>query len=83
MNYSTPSSGNPLWHEHLERVRRLHGQSPPRTRHTETRRIFVSDRDAEEALHGEWTATPPGRLGRRLLANIEPYLEFFAIARAD
>jgi len=30
---------------------------------------------------GEWTAPPPGRLGRRLLADIEPYLEFFAIAR--
>ncbi len=28
-------------------------------------------------------ATPPGRLGRHLLADIGLYLEFFAIARAD
>jgi hypothetical protein len=32
--------------------------------------------------YGEWTAAPPGALGRRLLADIEPYLEFFAIARS-
>jgi hypothetical protein len=76
------SSGNPLWREHLEQLRRLHGQSPPRTRHTAPRRISVSDREAEEARHGEWTATPPGRLGRRLLADVDPYLEFFAIAGA-
>jgi hypothetical protein len=36
---------------------------------------------AEEARCAEWTASPPGRLGRRLLADIDPYLEFFAIAR--
>jgi hypothetical protein len=52
-------------------------------RHTGTRRIFMSDRDAEEARHREWTATPPGQLGRSLLADIEPYLGFFAIAGAD
>jgi hypothetical protein len=28
---------------------------------------------------GEWTAHPPGRLGRRLIAEVERYLEFFAI----
>ncbi len=28
----------------------------------------------------EWTAPPIGRLGRPLLAEIEAYLEFFAIA---
>jgi hypothetical protein len=77
---NAPSPGNPQWQEHLERLRRLHGQSPPRTRHIGTRRISMSDRETE---HGEWTATPPGRLGRRLLADIEPYLEFFAIAGAD
>jgi hypothetical protein len=33
------------------------------------------------ALHGELTARPPGRLGRRLLPEIESYLEFFAISR--
>ena len=31
----------------------------------------------------EWTARPLGRLGRPLLAEIEAYLEFFTIARAD
>jgi hypothetical protein len=31
----------------------------------------------------EWTARPLGRLGRPLLVEIETYLEFFAIARAD
>ncbi len=35
------------------------------------------------ALHGELTANPPGRLGRRLLPEIEAYLEFFAIARGS
>jgi len=78
---STPQ-GNPLWQEHLERLARLYGQSPPATALT-GRRSLMSDRDAEDARRGEWTATPPGRLGRRLLADIEPYLEFFAIARAD
>lgn len=80
---NTPSPGNPLWEEHLERLRRLHGQSPARKRDTGTRRISMNDRDAEEARHGEWTTTPPGRLGRRLLADIETYLEFFAMAGAD
>jgi hypothetical protein len=28
----------------------------------------------------EWTAVPLGRLGRPLVAEIETYLEFFAIA---
>jgi hypothetical protein len=77
---NAPSSDNPLWQEHLERLRRLYGQSPPRTTQNGTGRI-MGDRDAEEARHAEWTATPPGRLGRRLLADIEPYLEFFALAR--
>jgi hypothetical protein len=31
----------------------------------------------------EWTSRPPGRLGKRLLDEIEAYLEFFAIARED
>jgi hypothetical protein len=31
----------------------------------------------------EWTARPLGRLGRPLLVEVETYLEFFAIARAD
>jgi hypothetical protein len=37
---------------------------------------------AQEARRGEWTSAPPGRLGRRLLADVEAYLEFFAIARS-
>jgi hypothetical protein len=80
---NAPSPGNPQWQEHLERLRRLHSQSPPRTRPTVSRRILMRDREAEEARHGERTATPLGQLGRRLLADIEPYLEFFAIAGAD
>ncbi len=31
----------------------------------------------------EWTARPVGRLGRPLLVEIETYLNFFAIARAE
>jgi hypothetical protein len=31
----------------------------------------------------EWTARPVGRLGRPLLAEIEAYLHFFAIARHE
>ena len=31
----------------------------------------------------EWTARPLGRLGRPLVAEIESYLHFFSIARAD
>jgi hypothetical protein len=80
---NAPFRGNPLWQEHLDRLGRLRGQSPTATTHTGTRRTFMGDRDAEDARHGEWTAMPPGRLGRRLFADIEPYLEFFAIARAD
>jgi hypothetical protein len=30
----------------------------------------------------EFTAGPPGRLGRLLLAEIERYLDFFAVAHA-
>jgi hypothetical protein len=31
----------------------------------------------------EWTARPVGRLGRPLMAEIEAYLEFFALAHAS
>jgi hypothetical protein len=37
----------------------------------------------EAARLAEWRERPLGRLGRRLLPEIELYLEFFAIARAD
>jgi hypothetical protein len=36
--------------------------------------------DLLESLAAEWTARPLGRLGRRLLPEIERYTEFFAIA---
>jgi hypothetical protein len=67
---------NRLWNEHLALLRSIHdvrpaAPAPPMTRW-----------DAEDALRGEWTAAPPGRLGRRLLADVEPYLDFFATARS-
>ena len=81
---SAPSSDNPLWRAHLEQVQRIHGKPvatsapPPRQR-----RPPISDREAAEARHAEWTAAGVGRLGRRLLAEVEAYLAFFAIARAE
>jgi hypothetical protein len=48
-----------------------------------TRRGSISSREAEEARRAEWTPASLGRLGRRLLTDVEPYLDFFAIARAD
>lgn len=47
-----------------------------------TRRISISVRESDEARRAEWAAPSLGRLGRRLLADVEPYLDFFAIARA-
>ncbi|HEY1366733.1 MAG TPA: hypothetical protein VGF23_06460 [Gaiellaceae bacterium] len=70
---------NSLWQQHVDRLQRLHGRNPagqPRTH-----RPPMSDGRAEDARRAESTAAPPGRLGRRLLADVEPYLEFFAIAR--
>jgi hypothetical protein len=80
---NSPSPDHPPMQEPLERPPRIDSQRPGGTRRTGTLRISTSDRHAEEARRGEWSATPPGRLGRRLLADIELYLEFFAIARAD
>ena len=65
---------NSLWDDHLERLGSIHDVAPRRSPRT--------TRDADEAVRGEWTAAPPGRLGRRLLADVEPYLDFFAIARS-
>ena len=73
---------NPLWQEHIERLRSLYAE-PAEVDHAEAGKPLVSDTDAAEARRGEWAATPPGRLGRRLLADIDLWLEFFAIARAD
>ena len=72
---------NPLWQEHVERLRGLYGPQPADSG-TEQERSAIAEAAAEEARRGEWTAAPPGRLGRRLLADVEPWLEFFAIARA-
>ena len=72
---------NPLWQQHVDRLQRLHGRTPARQRRMRRHRPLMSADRAEEARYEEWTATPPGRLGRRLLADIEPYLEFFAVAR--
>lgn len=73
---------NPLWEEHLERLRRLYFRQPA-VQDARTRRAFMSDAELHEALTSEWTAARPGRLGRRLLADVGLCLEFFAIARAE
>jgi hypothetical protein len=78
-----PSRSNTLWQEHVERLQRLYGRTPARSTQVGTERNLSSVERAEEARRAEWTATPPGRLGRRLLVDIETYLGFFAIARAD
>ena len=67
------SAENPLWSAHLELLHGL-GGAPPRP-------ISVTTRPAERADLGEWSAPPPGRLGRRLLPEVERYLEFFALTR--
>ena len=64
--------GNPLWEAHLRRLRQLYG---------ERARVWVGSRAAEEARRSEWAPRPLGRLGRRLFVELDPYLEFFAIAR--
>ncbi len=79
----TPPSDNPLWDAHLERLRQLDGERHGAFVQGTRFRRSISDRQAAEARRGEWAARPPGRLGRRLLADLEPYLEFFAIARAS
>jgi len=71
------TSSNPLWGEHVDRLRALHYTPTPARRARPT----PSAPEAEAARHGEWTAAAPGRLGRRLLADVDAYLGFFAIAR--
>jgi hypothetical protein len=63
---------NPLWEAHLRRLGQLYGDRA---------RVWVGSREAEEARRSEWAPHPLGRLGRRLFADVDPYLEFFAIAR--
>jgi hypothetical protein len=72
------SRHNALWESYVERLRWIHGAGPTRARRPAT----VGAAEAEAARRAEWTARPPGRLGRRLLRDVEPYLAFFAIARS-
>jgi hypothetical protein len=74
--------GTSLWDEHLERLGRLFGTRPSAASFRATCSAAVGDGQAHEARRREWAAPPPGRLGRRLIADIEPYLEFFATAQA-
>jgi hypothetical protein len=76
------NQGNRLWDEHLEQLNQIYYGRPSFSAHPRTNRTAVEHGNAEDALRGEWTAGPPGRLGRRLLAEIEPYLDFFATARS-
>lgn len=71
---------NPLWEAHLARIRGVYGTRRAPANRSRVRGPMTSDRDAEHARRSEWDAPAPGRLGRRLLADVEPYLEFFAIA---
>jgi hypothetical protein len=75
------SQGNILWDEHLERLGRIAEGRPSEAARVTTRSAAVSG-EVQVALRGEWTARPPGRFGRRLLADVERYLDFFATARS-
>jgi hypothetical protein len=75
---SAPPSGDPVWEGHMERWRRISRRTAGQRG---TERLPLDGAQVRQALASEWTAAPPGRLGRRLLADIGPYLEFFALAR--
>src|SRR5262245_49593792 len=66
-----------LWDEHLERVSAIDGGT---ARHPVRQTSHPSGASNDDALHSERTARPPGRLGRRLVADVERYLDFFATA---
>jgi hypothetical protein len=70
---------NGLWEEHLERMSAIYGGA---WRHPVRPTGHPSGAGNDDALHGEWTARPPGRLGRQLVADVERYLDFFATARS-
>jgi hypothetical protein len=70
---------NSLWDEHLERVSAIYGGT---SRHPVRRTGHPGAASNDDALHGEWTARPPGRLARQLIADVERYLDFFATARS-
>ena len=76
------ASPNPYWQAHRDRLQRSAG-APDHSETPATDRTPAGALDAAEARRAEWTAAPPGRLGRRLLADVEPYLEFFAVAHDD
>jgi hypothetical protein len=78
----THSTANPLWQAHLAQLHRLSGGAPPVPEAPRAPRTAIGALVAQEARRGEWTSAPPDRLGRRLLADVEAYLEFFAIARS-
>lgn len=65
----------------LDRLSRI-SHTGPSVAPSPTTRALGSGATEDEALSREWSARPPGRLGRRLLADIEPYLDFFATARS-
>jgi hypothetical protein len=77
-----PPPVNPMWEAHLEWLRRMYGPGQSAAAHGRRPATSVSECEAHEARRSEWAARPLGRLGRRLLADLDPYLEFFAIARA-
>jgi hypothetical protein len=75
---SAPRSEDRVWEEHMERWRRVSRRTPM---HRAPERSSLEDVDARQARASELSAAAPGRLGRLLLSDIEPYLEFFALAR--
>jgi hypothetical protein len=73
---------NGLGDEHVERTSRSYDGGLALPAHPTTRVVAIEDTRARDAPRGEWTARPPGRLGRQVLADVERYLDFFAIARS-
>jgi hypothetical protein len=65
----------------LERLSRIY-YTEPSVAPSPTTRALSFGATEDEALRREWSAPPPGRLGRRLLVDIELYLDFFATARS-
>jgi hypothetical protein len=76
---SVPSSESRLTGEYIDRLRRLSLLTP---QPTARQRFSISDGERKAIRRGEWTASPPGRIGRSLLVDLERYLDFFAIARS-
>ena len=59
------------------------GESEERLRRDRRRWYYPPASSYVGAVDAEWRAAPLGRLGQTLWADIERYLEFMAIARAD